>query len=194
MKKVQNSIFRLKKVAQLAKETNDFVHTTKLIPVIRLYNWNKSCFDFYIYLLKKSLNNFNNRKSLAHQQIVTDKEKKKLYLEVLSNVENLHQGEIKSSTKKILTELYECFQEISPGHKRLYVHTKRRKLEDPDLILMEYIVWCYLDNYHNGYWAHALTQFYCCDYKKLRFKMDARSEPRVMDIVHYFEKKYSIAN
>ncbi len=191
IEKYRNSILRLIKAVQLVRDTNDFVHTTKLMSIIRLYDWNKSCDDFYLYLLEKSWFHFKNGNSLAKSHIITDQEKTELYGEVLSCVRNFHENRNQGPAKNRLEELYGYFQKLSPGWKRFYIHTGRRTLEEPDLILMEYIISCYLKDSHNGYWAFSLAQFYCCDYKNFRFKMDAQSEGRIMDIVRYFIEKYS---
>ncbi len=192
---MQKGILRLIKAANLSRGTDNFVHSTKLMPIVRLYNRNKSiCSDFYPYLLRKSFENFDKGKSLAKSNLVSDEEKRAIYEEVLFDINKFHVNREEKQIREKLEKRYEYFQQLSLGWKRLYVHASRRKMEDPDLILMEDIIRAYLKNWHTGCWAYFLCQYYCCDYKDLRFKMNTDSASRIMDIAYYFINKYNEMN
>lgn len=169
---------------------------TRLLPFCGLAANESAWRAYYMFLIDTSRQLFMTGLSLSSVQVISD-ERKQMLLDSGSNLlrvlYNPSDGII--PVKKDLTDLYREIQAISPGWERVSIHARpRRKLEDPDLLLMEEVLRYSLNRWYSGGFAYFLTQYYVCDYARLRFVVDSRSAGRVKNLAEFWHRYYGGPN
>jgi len=188
--KEARAIYRIVKAARQL-ELGEPCPITKLMPIQQLSSQPHGeqaykCGQFTLFLLRKSHESFLAGKSLCRKEIVPDSDKQAFYNRVLElTVPLVKQYEGELEQKAQLNELYSQIKCISPGWIRLNIHTSRRKLEDPDLVLIEQAVRYLLEGWQGAFWDYSLAQYFCCDYFHYRFIPTQKSAERFMDIADY---------
>lgn len=169
----------------------DDLQVTKLMPIESLITSEYQGKQYYLYLIENSFKYYKNGQSLSSVTLIDNSEKEDLFSKSINSLRVLfgqNDGMIESG--KELIDTYEYLQSVSPGWKRISIHGTRRKLEDPDLVLLEQLIRYCLNHWYTGNWAYFLSQYYCCDYKQYRFKLTRNSSARIIDIVNYFIQKF----
>lgn len=164
---------------------------TRLLPVCGLAANEYACRAYYMYLMDTNRQMFLTGFSLSSVRVVSD-ERKKMLLDSGCNLirvlYNMNEGMIRVG--KELIDLYGEIQAISPGRKRVSIHATRRKMEDPDLILVEEVLRYSLNHWYSGTFAYFLSQYHVCDYTRLRFVVDRRSAGRVKNLAAFWSSYY----
>jgi hypothetical protein len=161
---------------------------TKLLSLEKLLTSEHQCFDYYLFLVERAQKYNSESKSLSKVEIVNNDLKSELLEEVFAEIKALRENEGMITHGKKLIDFYHYFQALSPGWKRISIHASRRKLEDPDLILLEQTVRYCLNHWYSGKYAYYLSQYFCCSYEKYRLFLTPESSCRVHDIANYFSE------
>jgi hypothetical protein len=90
----------------------------------------------------------------------------------------------------VLDDLEQRLWDISPGWTRIWVRATRRKLADPDLLLLEAAIRLSKEARFTRHSPHILSQMYCCDYHRCRFILTRDSALRIRDIATYFNDDF----
>jgi hypothetical protein len=183
----------IKNIAESAwyLERGEKVQVTRLRPLGCLAGnqWNSK--SYYYYLVESSYQFFQNGLSMSRVCLVDVGEKEKMYADALKYLKILyedHEGIIKVG--KALIDLYEQINQLSPGNTWVSKGRCRRKLRDPDLVLLEQTIRFSLNSWYGGYWSYSLAKYYCCNYWRYRYILDRQSFERVMGIAEFFSQKY----
>ncbi len=166
-------------------EQGEHCQITKLTPLFRLVDTVQVGSTFMQYLLIKNYEYLVAGNSLATGELISLDNKLALYESILSTGQNFLN--LNTSSKAVLENVYNTCSTFG-GTKRLYIHTTRRALPDPDLLLLEQFSRYHLNSWLKGTWAYWFAQTYCCDYQGYRYKPDHRSAVRVQDIVRFFNE------
>jgi hypothetical protein len=129
--------------------------------------------------------------SLSSVYVVSDERKKMLLdsgINLLKVLYETNEGIIRVG--KDLIDLYGEIQAISPGRRRVSIHASRRKMEDPDLLLMEEVLRYSLNHWYSGNFAYFLSRYFVSDYANLRFVLDRRSAERVKNLAAFWSSYY----
>lgn len=180
----QRNLDKLVVFAQLLAQ-GEHCQITKLTPLFRLVDTVQTGSEFMQYLLGKNYEYLVTGNSLATGELISLDNKLALYESILSAGHNFLN--LDTSSKAVLENVYNTCSSVG-GTKRLYVHTTRRALADPDLLLLEQFARNHLNFWLKGNWAYWFAQTYCCDYQGYRYKPDHRSAQRVNDIVNFFKE------
>ena len=141
---------------------------------------------FYLFLVESSYDLFKQGRSLASERLISNQTKQELYQSAICGLNALkdrHEGMLIYG--KELIDIYQYCQELSPGNYKSAGRDRRRKLSDPDLVLIEQTVRFSVNHWYGSDWAYWLTRYYCCDYKNYRFKPDERSLERLVYLIRY---------
>lgn len=183
----------VKRIAGVADDlmTGRQCQVTRLLPVCGLATNAYACRAFYMYLIDTCRQLFMAGFSLSSVHVVSDERKKMLLDSGLNLIKVLYEtNEGMIRVGKDLIDLYGEIHAISPGRRRVSIHASRRKMEDPDLLLMEEVLRCSLNHWYSGNFAYLLSQYFVCDYAHLRFVLDRRSSERVRNLAVFWSSYY----
>lgn len=120
---------------QLEQESN--LQITALSPIKKLVENKVTTLNYYVYLLEKSFDYYQLSQSLSTVQLVNNTEKLELYLSSIEALQCFIQSNGAIVQENKLLGIYDHFQQQFPGWKRVSIHATRRRLKDPDLLLIE---------------------------------------------------------
>lgn len=132
--------------------------------------------NFFRELLEISYRELRAGRSLAVSSPVARDEKMRLFERALAA---WPQGNEYPSATTELKRLLALLRLLFPGHRRVWVHARRRRLPDPDLGLLDCVAFFICEGRGTAFYANYASQYFCCDYQRLRLIPDARSAPRV---------------
>lgn len=141
---------------------------------------------FYLFLLKKTLEYFQDGRSLSQKEYV-DREQKEAYLKTGIRLLELYLTKPSLSLFKEIDELYQVLWNLAPHMRRASRHVwPRWRLEDPDLLILREIL-SYLSESENlGEWdTYFLGRYYCCELMKGLYHPKAHSAQRLRDLSGY---------
>jgi hypothetical protein len=197
---------RLRAVARLCELANSLASGEKrqascLKSLSPLLTERTGDYEFFGFLLEKSFARYRAGDTLLDSVQTNDVRKTELFQRLLEICQPLiewrktraNHGEIEEALPR-LKQLVQDLERDFPGTKRIWVHASRRRISDPDLLLLENLAnvmsAAYPADRNMTWWTYKLACVYICDYRRLRFIPNDRSAARVMDIADYWSLKH----
>jgi hypothetical protein len=185
--------FRQRNIRKLFIAANELergtpISVTKLRPIERLTDNEVQCQAFFLYLVKRSFERFQRGESLSTVTLIAPEEKAQMYTTTIGELTEVYARDPLNVFEPLaeLDDLEQRLWEISPGWARMWLRATRRKLADPDLLLLEAAIRLTKEARFTRHSPHTLSQMYCCDYHRYRFKLTGGSAVRIRDIATYF--------
>ncbi len=185
----QSRVIKLSKIAWNIEQGIE-TQVTQLLPITKLVEGRIQCRDYFYFLVENSYKCFNDSQSLSKVNLIDNTKKKEIYEKSLNSLNGLRENDGVIKYGKELIDIYEFLQSLSHGWKRVSVHATRRKLEDPDLVLIEQSIRYSLNHWFDGKDAYFLTQYFCCDYRHYRLLLSRDSVSRINSVTGYFRQKH----
>lgn len=174
-------------------ERGESCQITVLMPICRLARPEHGA-RFARYLLDRSRARFLAGQTLSCEELIPEEEKVACYDQAFDALGQVcANGKMPESARRTLEAMYQRLWTIRPGWARVGIHATRRKLPDPDLLLVEEACRHALHGWFGGDWDYWLAQIYVCDYRRLRFIPGPESAPRFRDVADYFRRFYALA-
>ncbi len=182
----QKNIDKLFVIAERLKQ-GEKLQITVLSPIKYLIEDKEVTLNYYLYLLERSFNHYQLSQSLSTVQLIKDAKKNELYLSSVKALKSFIQSKREMTGDHKLHHIYKRSQQMFPGWKRVSVNATRRRLEDPDQLLIEQTARYAYKKWWSGSAAYEISQYFCTDYKNYRMKFTKESSIRVNDIAQYFD-------
>jgi hypothetical protein len=168
-------------------EVGAALQVTAMMPVRRLIREQHVCQRFYLHLIERSHRHFERGQSLSRASMLTDIPKTVLYAKSANLLADLYcSAEPTVTVRDELNEIAQYIHALSPGWKRKSIHATRRKLADPDLLLIERTIIYSLRELYDGLGAYELCRYFCCDYRDMAFSLEPKSVGRVREVIDFF--------
>jgi len=167
---------------------NESLQVTSLLPIARIFRQESDVKAYLLFLLEESYRLFIDHATLSQHTYIYDTQKQAHYQKAITLLTPILKED--APVYYYETALLKCLRNITkiqPGFCRISVHATRRKLLDPDLLLLESIFFYTLNYSFRSTICYQITKEFCCDFENHRFKLSSSSLARVGTLIYFFE-------